>query len=125
MKKAAKEAFDNNMNHHDTKETIAKVYLRNRKCFVQQVVYHIFFPELKRRRIFPAVYFVNTNLQEERVQVLFLKKNLPALPGDSPNILNRSVIDRYMERGSATTCKEKDSVLNDFVTQNFWHITHL
>ena len=42
MKKAAKEAFDNNMNHHDTKETIAKVYLSNRKCFVQQVVYHIF-----------------------------------------------------------------------------------
>ena len=29
MKKAAKEAFDNNMYHHDTIKTIAKAYFSN------------------------------------------------------------------------------------------------
>ena len=29
MKEAAKEAFENNMHHHDTMEAIAKAYLSN------------------------------------------------------------------------------------------------
>ena len=64
MKQVAKEAFENNMHHHDTMETIAKAYLSNQECSVQEAVF-------KLRRIVPAVYFVNTNPQEEIVQVLF------------------------------------------------------
>ena len=74
MKQAAKEAYENNMHHRDTMKTIAKAYLNSRECSVQEEVYQIL-PELKLRRIFPAVYFVNTNLPEERVQYYFLKKN--------------------------------------------------
>ena len=66
MKQAAKEAFENNMHHHDTMKAIANAYLSNRECSVEEAVYHI--PsELKLRRIFPAAYFVNTNPVEERV----------------------------------------------------------
>ena len=42
MKQAAKEAFENNMPHHDTMktiETIDKAYLSNRECSVQEAVY--------------------------------------------------------------------------------------
>ena len=46
MKQAAKEAFEKNMHHHDTMKTIAKAYLSNRECSVQEAVYHIS-PELK------------------------------------------------------------------------------
>ena len=77
-KQAAKKALENNMHHHDTMKTIAKVYLSNlsnRECSVQEAVYHVL-PELKLRRIFPAVYFVNTNLPEERVQVLHSEEKL-------------------------------------------------
>ena len=66
MKQAAKEAFKNNMHHCDTMKAIAKAYLSNRECSVQEAVYHIL-PELKLRRIFPVVYFVNINPPEERV----------------------------------------------------------
>ena len=52
------------MHHHDTMETIAKAYLSNQECSVQEAVF-------KLRRIVPAVYFVNTNPQDEIVQVLF------------------------------------------------------
>ena len=87
MKQAAKEAFENNMHHNDTMKTIAKAYLSNGEYSVQETVYHIL-PELKLRRIFPAVYFVNTNLLEERVQILVPEKELSRLPDDSPNIFN-------------------------------------
>ena len=74
MKQAAKESFDNNMHHdHDSMKTIAKAYLSSRECSVQEEVYHIL-PELKLRRIFPAVYFLDTNPPEERVQALLSEK---------------------------------------------------
>ena len=66
MKQRAKEAFENNMHHHDTMKTITKADLSNQQCSVQKAVYCIL-PELKLRRIFLAVYFVNTNAPEDRV----------------------------------------------------------
>ena len=86
MKQAAKEVFENKMHYHGTMKTVARAYLNNRECSVY------FLSELKLRRIFPAVDFVNTNqvyfkytssiLQvyfkytSSIVQVYFLKKNL-------------------------------------------------
>ena len=46
MKQAAKEVFENNMHHHDTMKLIAKAYLSNQECSVQEAVYHIL-PELR------------------------------------------------------------------------------
>ena len=54
-------------------KAIAKAYLSNRECFVQEARYHIL-PEMKLRKIFPAYYFVNTNPPEDRVQVLLSEK---------------------------------------------------
>ena len=51
MKQTAKEAFENNIHHHDTMKAIAKAYLMNQECSVKDSVYHIL-PELKPRRIF-------------------------------------------------------------------------
>ena len=96
MKQTAKEAFENNMHHHDTMKTIAKAYLNNHECSVQEAVYYIL-PELKLRWIFPAVYFVNTNPPEERVQALLSEKELSEPPGNSPNIFKKSNINRYMD----------------------------
>ena len=56
-------------------KTIVKVYLSNRECSVQEAIYHVL-PELKLRRIFLAVYFVDTNFPDERVQVLLSEKKL-------------------------------------------------
>ena len=118
MKQAAKEVFENNMHHHETMKTIAKAYMSSRECSVQEAVYHIL-PELKLRRIFPAVSFVNTNLPEERVKVLLSEKELSKLPDDSSNIFKKSNIDRYIERPNATFCHGKYSALNYFCYAEF------
>ena len=65
------------------------------------------------------MYFVNTNLPEERVQISLPEKELRTLPDDSPNIFKRSNIDCYMESPSATFCNEKCRVLNDFCYVEF------
>ena len=70
MKEADKEAFENNMHHHDTMKTIFRAYLSSRDCSVLEVVYHIL-PELKLRRKFLAVHIANINLPDKRVQVLW------------------------------------------------------
>ena len=56
-------------------------------------------PELKLRRIFLAVYFVNTNSSEERVQVLVSEKELSELTDDRRNILRNQIL--------FTICKEQ------------------
>ena len=97
MKQAVKEAFGNNMHHHGTMKAIAKANLSNRKFSVQEEVYN-FLPKLKLKIIFPAIYFVNTNTLDEKVQVLLSGQNLD----DCPKIFKKSNIDRHMKRPSAT-----------------------
>ena len=118
MKQPAKEVSGNNMHHHDTLKTIAKTYLSNKECSVQEAVYHIL-PDLNPSRIFPAVYFVSTNPSEERVQVLLSEKELSELPDNSLKIFKKSNIDRYMERTSATFCNKECSILDDFCYKEF------
>ena len=68
----------------------------------------------KQRRIFPAVYFVNGNPLEERVQVLLSENKLRRLP-DNPNIFMKSNNDHYVERPNATFCNGKYSILEDYI----------
>ena len=75
QKQAVKEAFENNIHDYDTMKTIAKAYLSNRECSAQEAVFHIL-QELKLRRFFPAVYFLNTIFQRKEFKCYFLKKNL-------------------------------------------------
>ena len=81
MKQAAREAYKNKMHHNGTMKKIAKAYLSNGECSVQEALYHIL-PKLKLRRTFQAVYFVKTNPPGKRVEVL--------LSDDSPNIFKKS-----------------------------------
>ena len=54
-------------------EKIAKAYLNSRECSFQEAVYHIL-PELELKINFPTLYFVNTNLPNERIQILLSEK---------------------------------------------------
>ena len=49
-----------------------------------------------------SLFTSHENLPDKRFQVLRLEKEFSKLPGDSPNIFQRSNIECYMERPSAT-----------------------
>ena len=100
MKQRVTEAFGSTIYHLEAMKIIPKVYLNNRKCSAQKIVYHILLElqsedslyillELKVRKIFLAVYYVNTNLPIKRAQALFSEKELIELPGDSSFISNQ------------------------------------
>ena len=100
MKQRVTEAFGSTIHHLEAMKIIPKVYLNNRKCSAQKIVYHILLElqsedslyillELKVRKIFLAVYYVNTNLPIKRAQALFSEKELSELPGDSSFISNQ------------------------------------
>ena len=88
MNQVANEVIEKNMYQHDTMKTISNVYLSNSECSAQKTVYQIL-KNLKLRIIFPAVYFVNKNLPEERVQVLLSENQLSELTEESPNIFQK------------------------------------
>ena len=118
MKQGVNEAFESTIHHLDTMKIIPKTYLGNRKCSVQEAVYHIL-SDLKIRRIFLAVYFVNADLPIKRGQVLFSEKELSELPWGSSHIFKKSNTDVYMRRPNATFFNGKHSVSNNFCQAAF------
>ena len=79
-------------------------------------------PELRLRRTFPAVYFVETNPPEKRLQVLIAEKELRELPDDILKTFKKSNIDCYMQKPSATLrngTMENTVYSKIFVMQNF------
>ena len=72
-------------------KTIAEAYISNRECSAQDAVYHTL-PKLKLKRIFTAVYFVNTNPPEERVQLLLSEKNLANYQTIAPTFLRNIIL---------------------------------
>ena len=56
MKRAAKEALDNELGHFGAMKNILQTYTSKREYSVQEAVDHVL-PELHLRRVFPSVYF--------------------------------------------------------------------
>ena len=75
-KEAAKEAFMNILHHYETTKTISRAYSSKREYSVEEAGYHTSWhsQELKLSRVFPAVYFVDTNASEKRTQILSSEK---------------------------------------------------
>ena len=73
MRKEANEVFENNKHHHNAIKTIAKVFLCNRECSLQEAAYHIF-RELKLRRIFLAVNFLTQIFRGNASSITFRKR---------------------------------------------------
>ena len=67
MKQAAKEAFENNMHHHDTMKTTVNGYLTNREFFSGGSL--PYFARIEAKENLSSWYFVNTNLPEENYKI--------------------------------------------------------
>ena len=107
------------MKQADKLKLVAKAYLSKKECFVQEAV-NLFCQNEGYEKIFPDVYFVNTSLSEERVQVLLSEKEVRKLTDDSANILKKTNIDYYTEIPCIAFCNGKYMVLNDFCYEEFF-----
>ena len=120
MKQAALEAFNTKLDQFNAMKNILKAYTSNRKCSVQEAVYHIL-PELHLRRVFPGVQFVNTNLPEESSKILQNEEQLSSLTAlifSKEAILTVTLLDHQSH-----FVMENIVYLILFALQNLLHIT--
>ena len=55
-------------------------------------------PELWLRKIFPRFIFLNSNLPEKHLRIFKKRVEIDELPGDSTDIFQRNMLDRYLDR---------------------------
>ena len=96
MKQAAKEAFENNMHHHDTMKRIAKAYLSNREYSVQEGLYHIF-QNWIWGELFKLCILLTQIFEKKEFWLLLSEGELNKRTDDSSNIFKKANIDRYLE----------------------------
>ena len=68
MHEAFKDPFSKNVDNNNQMKSIARAYTNNRKCSVQEFVYHVL-RGLGLRKTFPGVIFANSNIPEKRSRV--------------------------------------------------------
>ena len=99
MKQAVKEAAERHLDSYQQIKTVAHAYATKRECSVQEAVYHIM-PELWLRTIFPGVLYANSNIPENRINMILSEEEIAELPDDSSDVYKRNMIDRYLGRPS-------------------------
>ena len=118
IRQAAKKAFENNESLYNTMKTIVRAYTSKRECSVQEAVYHILL-ELQLCRVFPAVYFGDTNMPEDQSRILLSEEEIEKLPGNSSDIFKINNIDWYKDQPNLSFCGGKYSVLDSFCFAGF------
>lgn len=118
MKETLNQAKESESSKFEMMTNIAKAYNSNRECSVQEAVYLIM-PELWLRKCFPAVYFVNTNLPDQRYRIFKSQNEVEELAEDSEEVFKRNMLDRYSDRPNALYMQGKYAVLNDMCYATF------
>ena len=71
--------------------------MSKRECSIQEAVYQVM-PELWLRKVFPGVLYVNSNIPEKLVRMMWSKKEIFELPERSRDIYKRNMASRYLIR---------------------------
>lgn len=112
MTAALHEAKEFDKSKFETMIYIANSYNSNRECSVQEAVY-LAMPELWLRKCFPAIYFVNTNLPDQRFRMVKEKNEIEELPEESEDVFKRNMLDRYIDRPNRTFKQGRYAVLDE------------
>ena len=97
MKQVAKEASVSGKSNFEKMRAVARAYSTKREWSVQEAVYLVV-PELWLRKTLPKVIFLNNNIPEKRYRIFRRKEDLDELPDNSTDVLQRNMLDCYLDR---------------------------
>ena len=97
MKQVAKETLLGNKSDYEKMKIIARAYTTRRKNSVREAVY-LLMPVFWSCKIFPRVFFLNSNLPEKRYKIFKKNADIVELLYDSTNLFQRNMLDRYLDR---------------------------
>ena len=115
MKQAAEKS---GMSERQKMRAVAKAYSKKRECSVQEVLY-LLMPELWLRKTFPKVIFLDSKVSEECYRMFHRKEDLEGVPGDSTDIFQRNMLDRYLDKPDATFKSGKFAYLDSICYAEF------
>ena len=118
MKQATKEAGVSEKTGLEKMRAIPKAYSKKTECSVQEAVY-LLMPEFWLRKTFPKVIFLNSNVPEKRYSMFRSKGDLEGLPGDSTDVFQRNMLDRYLDKLDATFKSGKFAYLDSICFAEF------
>ena len=94
MKRALKISIENKKNSYEQMKAIAQACESNGECSVQEAVYHRLSEPLLRK-VFPGVFFTNTNIAENCFKFLRSKREINELPDENEYRFKKNMLDRY------------------------------
>ena len=97
MKQVAKEASVSGKSNFEKMRAVARAYSTKREWSVQEAVYLVV-PELWLRKTLPKVIFLNSNIPEKHYRIFRGKEDLDELPDNSTDVLQRNMLDCYLDR---------------------------
>lgn len=100
MKQAAKDLFDKNVSE------LKRSYNCQTECPVNKAVYSIM-PELRFKKTFPRVIFLNSNMPEKWFRMFWEKEEISELPNESTDIFQSNMLDFDLDRPNAKVWKCK------------------
>ena len=118
MKQATKEAGVSEKTGLEKMRAIPKAYSKKTECSVQEAVY-LLMPEFWLRKTFPKVIFLNSNVPEKRYSMFRSKGDLEGLPGDSTDVFQRNMLDRYLDKPDAIFKSGKFAYLDSICFAGF------
>ena len=85
-KQAFKESLEGGTRSYEQMKSAAHAYVSMRECSLHEAVYQIM-PDLWLRKVFPGVFYANSNISEKQVKMMLSKKEIFELPEDSTNVM--------------------------------------
>lgn len=86
------------MNIKEKLSVLGNVFFTHREMSTDETIYRLLSITLKKSNRKVTCMFLPTELQEQRTRLLKSEKELQSLPGDSVNIFQTSIVDRYAAR---------------------------
>ena len=82
-------------------------------------------PELWLRRIFPRVFFLNSDLPENCYKLFKTKSDIEELPIDSTDLFQRNMLDRYLDCPNESFRNGEDKVTDKLCFAEFLSLYYI
>ena len=81
--------------------------------------------EVWLRKMFPRVFFLNSNLPEKRYKIFKKKGEIDELPDDSTDLFQRNMINRCLDQPTRDSENGKYSIIDELCFAEFLSICYI
>ena len=81
--------------------------------------------EVRLRKMFPRVFFLNSNLPEKFYKIFKKKGKIDELPDDSTDLFQRNMLDRYLDQPTRGFENGKYNIIDQLCFAEFLSVCYI